>query len=175
MRVMAGRALLRSSMRGDHDLTLLRGPAGHLFVAKGAQLLRIGGNGKLAAGRVIDAGGHVLKHPAGIPATGSPVANLALNGLAFLHAVVHTFGPDCVLLGMAWLAVFRTLVLWFVRSDLRHRVAAVVAIEVERLGGEKTLGCIGRRPDGHHEQDEPSDMFGHGFVLPTGQARVAYR
>ena len=52
MRVMAGRALLRSGMRGDHDLTLLRGPARHLFVAKGAQLLRIGGNGKLAAGGV---------------------------------------------------------------------------------------------------------------------------
>src|SRR6266542_4634000 len=99
MRVMAGRALLRSSMRGDHDLTLLRGPAGHLFVAKGAQLLRIGGNGKLAAGGVVDARGYVLKQPAGIPAAGSPMADLALNQLALLNAVVHAFGPYRVLLG----------------------------------------------------------------------------
>src|ERR1700693_3610293 len=121
MRVMAARALLRPGMRGDYDLTLLRGPARHLFVTKRAELQRIGGNGELAARGVIDAGGHVLKHPTCTPATRGPMANLALNKLAELRAVVHAFGPYCVLLGMAWLAVFRTFVLWSVRSDLRHR------------------------------------------------------
>ncbi len=88
-------------MRGDHDLALLRGPARHLFVAEGAQLLRIGGNGEPAAGGVIDAGGHMLKHPPGIPATCSPMADLALNGLAEVRAVMHAFGPYGVLLGVA--------------------------------------------------------------------------
>src|SRR5450759_4857118 len=131
MRVMAGRALLRSGMRGDHDLTLLGGPARHLFVAKRAELQCIGGNGELAAGGVIDAGGHVLKHSARTPAARGPMANLALDELAELRAVVHAFGPHRVLLGMAWLAVFRTLVLRLVRSDLRHRVAPIVTVGVE--------------------------------------------
>ena len=93
MWVMAGRALLRSGMRGDHDLPLLRGPARHLFVAEGTQFQAIGRNGKFAAGGVIDAGGHVLKHASGVPSSGSLMANLALNDLAQLRAVVHAFRP----------------------------------------------------------------------------------
>jgi hypothetical protein len=105
MGIVTNGALLRSGVVGDHDLRLLRGPARHLFMAKSAKLCRIGWDGQLQVIRVIGPGGRVHKHAARISPAGRAMADLALDDLSDINAVVDAFRPFREALRVARLAI----------------------------------------------------------------------
>jgi hypothetical protein len=162
MGVMADGALLRSGVVRDHDLTLLRGPARQPFMTESAKLSRIGGNDHLHVLRVIRAGGRRPEHIANIARATGTVADLALDDLAEVGAVVDTGGPYCELLRMARRAVRRAFVLRFVGSYLRNRASSIVPVLVKRIDGEEFLRSIRKYNETDQYEDKSNDVSRHG-------------
>ena len=131
MRVMASDALLRPGMVSDHDLPLLQRSPGQPFVAEGAELSRVRRNSQLEVGWVIGPGRRSFEHAVIVPLAGSPMADLTLNDLSDVGAVVDAFEPISDLLGVARRTISDAFVLRLVRGDLSNRVAPVMTEFVE--------------------------------------------
>ena len=101
MRVVTNNALLRPGVVGDHDLTLLQRPARHSFMAKGAELSRVGRDDHFEILRVFRAGGSPLVRVGIVALAAGPVTHLAFNDLSDIGTVVHAIGPLRELLRMA--------------------------------------------------------------------------
>ena len=76
----------------------------------------------------------------GVAAAAGPVTDFAFHDLAGLGVVVDALRPLRKLRGVAGLAKLRALEFGFVVGDFRHRVAAIVAIFIERFVDKKISG-----------------------------------
>jgi hypothetical protein len=98
---MTNDALLRAGVVGDHDLTLLKRPPRHPFMAKRAKLSCVGRDDHLEIFRVIRAGCRSLERTENVALPAGTVTHLAFNDLPDVGAVVHAIGPFRGLLRMA--------------------------------------------------------------------------
>ena len=119
MRVMADGALLAARVLGYLDLRLGFGSSRHGLVTLGAKLHRVGGDGQLAVLRMT---------------LSRAVAHFTDNGLVAAGRPLRTA------LGVAALAIARSLVHRFLRGDFSNRVGAVVPEAVIRIDREERLG-----------------------------------
>src|SRR5665647_3409436 len=131
-------------------------------MTESAKLPRIGGDHHLHGLRMIRAGGRRPEHVANFAPTTGTVADLALDDLADVGAVVDPAGPRRELLHMAWRAVRRAFVLRFVGSYLRDRVTAIVPVLVKRIDREEFLRAIREYSETDQYEDESNDMSRHG-------------
>ncbi len=177
VRVVARRALLRPRVRVNHDLRLVRRPAGHLLVTERAELPGVGGYREFSVGRMIDARRHRHIRAAGIAAAGDAVTDFALHDLACIGAVVHALRPLRVAFGMTRFAIRGAHVQRLHRGDLLHRIAAIVTIAVEGIDREELLCRVCRGGEADHKHDEPNDMLGHESWpcdVPCPPGRIAF-